>query len=64
MKTKIEISPAMREFNEAVEHADYCTEYRFDTLDASELNHHARIEGYSVAAQLLSKAMVDLAIKR
>lgn len=63
--TKIQISPEMREFNDAIEQADVLFDYQFDTLAASELLdrlHQAKC--YPATAEWLADAMAGMAVKK
>ncbi len=63
--TKINISPAMREFNEAVETADALTDYKCDTYSAMELL--IKLEntgGFPENTNALANAMAGIAVKR
>lgn len=64
MKTKIQISPAMREFNEAVESCDSLTDYKFDGLCANRLLEMVKYDGHLPAhAEWLANAMAGIAVK-
>jgi hypothetical protein len=63
--TKIEMTPAMREYNEAVEMADLLTDYRHDTEPAKNLLGWLEQEQcYPNSVQALKVAMANLAVKR
>ncbi len=65
MKTKIQITPAMREFNEAVEHADFMLDYKFDQeCDCVLLDRLNQAKCYPGSARVLREAIAGLAIKR
>ncbi len=69
MNTKIQITPAMREFNEQVEHSDFMLDYQFDREPASVLlDRMKQAKCYPESAYALEKAiagmkMADLDIK-
>ncbi len=62
--TKIQISPAMREFNEAVEICDSLTDYKHDKESAIRLlvlvKHDPRLPAH---AEWLANAMAGIAVK-
>ncbi len=61
--TKIQISPAMREFNEAVEHADFMTDYNFDQECACVLlDRLNQAKCYPGSALILKSAMAGIAV--
>ncbi len=63
MKTKIEISPAMREFNEAVESSDVQLDFAHDTCSAPELLVALKMDGHLPAhAEWLANAMAGIAV--
>lgn len=63
--TKIIISPEVREFNEAVENADYMLDYQFDQECAETLlDRLQQAKCYPYSSRILKEAMANLAIKR
>lgn len=63
MITKIEISPEVREFNEAVEQADFCLGYLFDQEPARVLLERLhQCKCCPASATALQIAMSKLAI--
>ncbi len=63
--TKIQISPAMREFNEAVETADALTDFRFDKESAQGLLQRLSEEGcYAFNVEGLRQSIQAMAVKQ
>lgn len=62
MKTKINISAEMREFNEAVEAADCLTDFRYDKQSAEALLAGLRkVEAVPTHADWLANAIAGIA---
>ncbi len=60
---KIEASPAMREFNDQVEHADFMTDYKHDRESAVLLLARMQSEGcYPNSTEALANAIAGLAV--
>lgn len=68
MKTKIHITETMRSFNDAVELADYLTDFKFDQEPADKLLSGllAEVDNpiSSVSVEYLKNAIVGISIKR
>ncbi len=65
MRIKIQISPEVREFNEAVESSDVQLDFAHDTCTAAELLVALKADGHLPAhAEWLANAMAAIAIKR
>jgi len=63
--TKIQISPEVAAFNDAVETADALTDFRFDQESAQGLLSRLNEEGvYPYNSEALRQAICRLAIKR
>ena len=63
-KTKITITPEMREYNEMVEHADFLTDYQFDHEPALVLLERLQqAKAYPNSAKMLARAIVGLSVK-
>lgn len=65
MKTKITISPEMREFNEAVESCDVLTDFQFDRESAEKLLIQIKaLDWPREHAKWLANAIAGIAVKR
>ncbi len=63
--TKIQISPEVREFNEAVELADVLTDYKHDQESAIVLlDKLNKLWQFPISANWLCESIAGLAIKR